>query len=82
MLPYWFRFAQCLNKFYFTRVKAHLVNSGKYFVSLMIPVTSNLYHNSGHLYQFKVLFLSVSVFGALYAYSWDLYMDWGILRTT
>lgn len=48
MLPYWFRFAQCLNKFHYTRLTPHLINAGKYFFSLMIPVTSYLYHKSHH----------------------------------
>lgn len=28
-----------------------------------------------------VIFLSISAIGALYSYSWDLYMDWGLLRS-
>ena len=43
MLPYWFRFAQCLKKFYDSRVKVQLLNALKYFVSLMIPLFSYFY---------------------------------------
>ena len=36
-LPYWFRFAQCLHKYNETRLKAHLINAGKYFSDLCVP---------------------------------------------
>jgi predicted permease len=35
-LPYWFRFAQCLRRFQETKLKAHLVNAGKYFSCMLI----------------------------------------------
>jgi hypothetical protein len=35
--PYWFRCGQCLNKWYYSGVKAHLVNAGKYFSKLVVP---------------------------------------------
>ena len=81
MLPYWFRFAQCLKKFYETRMRAHLLNAGKYFVSLMIPIFSTL-HNHADFLSLYVLFLGVSAIGAMYSYVWDIYMDWGLMRTT
>lgn len=43
MLPYWFRFAQCFKKFYETRLKVQLLNALKYFIALMIPLTSLAY---------------------------------------
>ena len=36
-IPYWFRFAQCLNKWYNTGLKVHLINAGKYFSDLCVP---------------------------------------------
>ena len=36
-LPYWWRFAQCLNKYHETEQKVHLVNAGKYFSCLVSP---------------------------------------------
>ena len=44
-LPFWFRFAQCLNKYYYTRLNAHLYNAGKYFSKLVVPFV--LIMNSG-----------------------------------
>jgi hypothetical protein len=35
--PYWFRCGQCLNKYYYSGVKAHLLNAGKYFSKLVVP---------------------------------------------
>ncbi len=81
MLPYWFRFAQCLHKFYYTRLKAHLLNATKYFLSLMIPVTSTIAHMNHNSDPAYYLFIAVSIIGATYSYTWDLYMDWGLLRS-
>lgn len=36
-LPYWWRFAQCLNKYHETKRKVHLINAGKYFTSIVSP---------------------------------------------
>lgn len=27
------------------------------------------------------IFVAVSIYSTLYSYSWDLYMDWGLLRS-
>jgi hypothetical protein len=35
-LPYWFRFAQCLRRYRDTKLKAHLINSGKYFFNILV----------------------------------------------
>ena len=37
-LPYWWRFAQCLNKYHETEARVHLLNAGKYFSCLVAPV--------------------------------------------
>ena len=39
-LPYWWRFAQCLNKYYYTRNKNHILNAMKYSTSLGVAFAS------------------------------------------
>ena len=36
-IPYWFRFWQCWNKYYYTGLNAHVWNAGKYFSKLIPP---------------------------------------------
>ena len=36
-LPYWWRFAQCINKYHETELTNHLINAGKYFSCLVSP---------------------------------------------
>ena len=42
-IPYWFRFWQCINKYHNTRVKAHLLNAGKYSSKLIPPLVTTIY---------------------------------------
>ena len=62
-------------------MKAHLLNAGKYFVSLLIPIFSSL-NNHADTLALYILFIGVSAIGAMYSYVWDIYMDWGLMRTT
>ena len=46
----------------------------------MIPIFSTL-HNDTDAESLFVIFLAVSAIGAMYSYVWDIYMDWGLMRT-
>lgn len=35
-LPFWFRLMQCFRRYHDTKVRAHLINGGKYFTSIMV----------------------------------------------
>ena len=75
VLPYWFRFAQCLNKFYNTRMWfPHLVNAGKYGMSIVVVVLP--YFNVA-----LAIMIPIRIIATLYSYSWDIVMDWGFLRS-
>ena len=56
----------------------HLFNALKYFLSLLIPVISLAYHYDPSYFY---LFLLISGIGASYSFMWDIYMDWGLLRS-
>ena len=56
----------------------HLFNALKYLLSLLIPVVSLVYHNNP---SYVGLFLLTSGIGASYSFMWDVYMDWGLLRS-
>jgi EXS family len=36
LLPFWFRFAQCLVRYWETKLTANLINAGKYLSSLLV----------------------------------------------
>jgi hypothetical protein len=87
-LPYWWRFMQCLNKYYYTRhAWPHLVNAGKYFSGLVV-VAFTVAHSLGDpkskantptaLY---LLLIALHLFNAVYSWIWDVYMDWGLARS-
>lgn len=73
-LPFLNRSLQCLRRYYDTREQKHLLNFGKYVASLLVVVVSNaLPHDSGSV-------ILVSAFATIYAFAWDVTMDWGFGR--
>ena len=89
-LPYWFRFAQCLNKWYNTGLKVHLINAGKYFSDLCVPLVGlpiflkkSSADDSLLVDEVSAAFwtyCAVHFIATTYSYAWDIIMDWGLLR--
>ena len=78
-LPYWWRFLQCLNKRHYTKQNVHLINAGKYFSDLLIPLAA-LWYTSYDYNKYFWIWFGIHMFASLYSYAWDIYMDWGLLR--
>ena len=88
-LPAWFRFAQCLRRYRDTREAfPHLVNAGKYSTTFFVVIFSSLSNyfqadaTGASAAAAKSLFyayLLAAVVSSLYAYAWDIKMDWGLL---
>ncbi|KAG5993863.1 hypothetical protein E4U43_003380 [Claviceps pusilla] len=78
--PIW-RFFQCLRRYRDTRnVFPHLVNGGKYVMTIMCAVVLSLYrvnNTRSHL----ALFIGFSVINSVYVSIWDLFMDFSLLQT-
>ena len=57
----------------------HLANAGKYGIAMVVTVINSfhIYHNRISTEVLAVVFGAIST---LYAYSWDIYKDWGLLR--
>lgn len=87
-LPAWFRFAQCLRRYRDSREAfPHLVNAGKYSTTFLVTIFSALWDwdkdNSGRLYGlFFYLYIGSSIVSSMYAYAWDIKMDWGFFEKT
>lgn len=90
ILPAWFRFAQCLRRYRDTREAfPHLVNAGKYSTTFFVAIFSslNVYFamrsddedDDDHFNVFFYLWMIAAVVSSLYAYTWDIKMDWGLL---
>lgn len=56
------------------------MNAGKYFSVILIQFANIFKHKLKGDTTFWV-FIGVSIFSSLYSYAWDLYMDWGLLRS-
>lgn len=84
-LPAWWRFIQCIRRFYDTRHShPHLTNSVKYALSLSAIIFSVCSKFDGSL-TLKVFWLSIlallvfSALASVFAFAWDVYFDWGLL---
>ena len=82
-LPFWWRFWQCINKYYNTGYKAHLVNAGKYssklFPPLVVAIDANSSQAGGQYFEYFIIFYTIAT---LYCLVWDYYMDWGLFRSS
>ena len=88
-LPAWFRFAQCLRRYRDTPKRErelfpHLVNAGKYSTTFFVVIFSTfhgIYSDPAHPAYTPILvsYVAMSVVSSLYAYTWDIKMDWGLL---
>ncbi|KAG0563848.1 hypothetical protein KC19_8G064200 [Ceratodon purpureus] len=79
LLPYWFRFLQCMRRWRDERDKMQLYNAGKY-ASAMIAVVIKLTYMFKEGPTWLVLFVIFSCFATLYQLYWDLVVDWGLLQ--
>jgi len=83
LLPAWWRFVQCIRRFYTTR-KAfpHLVNAGKYatgmFVTLFSTVSSVREETDGSRSALFYIWIISLLFSTFYTLTWDIKMDWGL----
>mmetsp|Transcript_6742 Transcript_6742/g.15765 ORF Transcript_6742/g.15765 Transcript_6742/m.15765 type:complete len:707 (-) Transcript_6742:165-2285(-) len=91
-LPYWWRMQQCIRRFYDagpghpTR-PAHLLNAGKYLTSLVAICLASLGdYTSLDFSQIstwgtgKIAWFILLCVGTIYAYAWDIFMDWGLVE--
>lgn len=79
-LPLWWRFCQCLRRFYDTNyTMMHLVNTGKYFVSMCVVYFAAAYriYKVPALWYFWIL---ISIGATTYSYAWDILHDWGLFK--
>ncbi|XP_046733957.1 xenotropic and polytropic retrovirus receptor 1-like isoform X1 [Diprion similis] len=86
-LPAWFRFAQCLRRYWDTKeVFPHLANASKYATSFFVVIFSYLHLAYANRYQtttqnpYFYLWVVASVVSSCFAYTWDVKLDWGLFE--
>ena len=80
VLPYWWRFLQCLNRFYVTKQWfPHLVNAGKY-ASGLIAISLSYFPVSSDPHTSLFIYVIVYVVATVYLFTWDILMDFGFRR--
>jgi hypothetical protein len=82
-LPLWLRFLQCLRRYRDTHERhPNLSNAGKYACAVVV-VLFGAFHNFTTLNNnnpYKWLWIIFFIVATLYAYTWDVTMDWGLGR--
>ncbi|CAJ1365392.1 unnamed protein product [Effrenium voratum] len=69
-LPFFFRANQCVRRYRDTKESRHLWNLGKYLCSLLVVIVSRLDNT--------ILLITVSTVATVYAFLWDVFLDWGL----
>jgi hypothetical protein len=77
--PIW-RFLQCIRRYKDTKnIFPHLVNCGKYMMSILAAVTLSVYRISPERTSLATFILFASV-NAVYCSIWDLFMDFSLMQ--
>ena len=88
ILPFWFRFFQCLKRYFDSKLTVNLYNAGKYF-SKIVPVLIVIYfetdNNNNKVKKYFgngfSYYLVANIISTLWCVVWDYYMDWGLFRS-
>ncbi|KAG0627990.1 hypothetical protein M758_2G242000 [Ceratodon purpureus] len=85
LLPYWWRFLQCLRRYKDEGDTHQLENAGKYMSAIIAVGLRQAYTNYRHLpsheVPLRVLFIIASIIATIYTNYWDLCVDWGLLNS-
>ncbi|XP_015789345.1 xenotropic and polytropic retrovirus receptor 1 [Tetranychus urticae] len=89
-LPAWFRFCQCLRRYYDDNRGPfpHLVNAGKYSTTFFVILFSSLTKAYQPNYDestdnpFFTLWIIALIISSCYTYIWDIKMDWGLFDSS
>ena len=91
-LPTFFRLMQSLRCFYDTRHYPHLINAGKYLTTFPVVILFALYAANREslttglgkeirVDPYLIAWVASSCINAICKFVWDVYMDWGLLRS-
>ncbi|KAI9341086.1 EXS family-domain-containing protein, partial [Pilaira anomala] len=78
-LPPWWRLLQCFRRYKDSNETVHLLNAAKYTSSIVAAIVTGLrrmYPSTG----MTLLWFFTSLISSCYTSTWDIKMDWGLLR--
>uniref|UniRef100_A0AC35TPQ4 SPX domain-containing protein n=1 Tax=Rhabditophanes sp. KR3021 TaxID=114890 RepID=A0AC35TPQ4_9BILA len=84
-IPALSRLLQCIRRYRDTKLThPHLVNAGKYSTTLFVVLTKTLHHwSSSNAPEYNTFFyylwVTTCIISCVYAFCWDLFLDWGLL---
>ncbi|KAI9159876.1 hypothetical protein LWI28_002771 [Acer negundo] len=79
VIPYWWRFLQCIRRVYEEKDRMQGYNAVAYFMTIVAISTRSAYS----LYKgmgWKIIAGITSAIAAIYCTYWDLVVDWGLLQ--
>ena len=82
--PYWFRFMQCIRRYYDTGKRhPNLPNALKYALAMCVTIFSVFNphvknHVDGSWTTYQIFWTIAYASSTLYTYSWDVFMDWSL----
>ena len=78
--PFFIRFTQCINRYYYTRQKwPHLGNTLKYVGGLSNAICAWLYARYNNQ-KTLIAHIVAGIISQSYMFFWDVYVDWGLGR--
>ncbi|GLU11050.1 hypothetical protein SLE2022_278220 [Rubroshorea leprosula] len=79
IIPYWFRFVQCLRRLFEEKDKMHGINGLKYLSTIIAVALRTIYDlNKGKTWLIAAAVSSgIATIGSTY---WDIVIDWGLLQ--
>ncbi|KAN0041937.1 hypothetical protein ACTFIV_004491 [Dictyostelium citrinum] len=85
-VPPLLRALQSLRRFKDTKQNIHMMNFGKYSLTMLSTVTSSIANSklltdSTQKKGTLALWIIISIVSTIYSLGWDFLMDWGVLRT-
>jgi len=80
-LPSLIRFIQCIRRHHDSGLYIHLINGGKYLVTIFYYLSYNMWKYRGSRLHGTMLpvYILLATFSSGYGLAWDLLMDWSIL---
>ncbi|CAM6035388.1 unnamed protein product [Sphagnum compactum] len=79
LLPYWWRFWQCMRRWADESDTIHLANAGKY-LSAAAALALRIVYNLNPGVAWLTIFFIVSSIATIYQVYWDVVVDWGLLH--
>ncbi|XP_016488360.2 phosphate transporter PHO1 homolog 10 [Nicotiana tabacum] len=79
VIPYWFRFFQCIRRLFEEKDQAQAYNALRYFLTILAVVIKTAYSLRKSL-TWEVLAILSSLVTTLFNTYWDIVVDWGLLR--